>query len=261
MKKNLKWKTIFLLGGLLALIGVGMFFFYNSWRSYHMGQLNVTFIEGLAPYLAPYDIGPYMATYDTWEDLPPPRIIRQEFLDLRQQYGNNNIVGHLWIEGTTIDYIVVQGSDNEFYLYHDIFHNPSVGGWIFLDYEVNLAGEDQNTVIYGHNMNDRIKFHDIRFFADYDFFRNHPIINFRTIYEDTKWEVFAFYSAHISVPYTHINLETTEQWALLQEMFHQASRFDTGIRLTPEDRVLTLSTCTNTNVDTRFVLQARLIES
>jgi len=190
---------------------------------------------------------------------PEPRVVRTEFAELREYYDNYDIVGRLKILGTAIDYLVVQAADNEFYLHRDIHGNASSAGSIFLDYDVDLARDDQNTVIYGHNMNANIKFHSLRRYVNYDFFGNHSIITFNTIYEDTKWEVFAFYVAHISFPYTHINYANEAQWAYMLGRFQQASMHPTDIVLTPEDRILTLSTCTNVNQDERFVLQARLV--
>jgi len=187
-------------------------------------------------------------------------VIRQEFLYLRAVFDNDDIVGRLWIEGTAIDYLVVQCDDNEFYLYHDIHRNPSAAGWVFMDYDVDLLHENHNIVIYGHNMRAGNMFHNLRFFSDYDFFRQHSIINFSTIYEDTQWKVFAFYTAHISFPYTHINYENDEQWEFMLMQFIEASNFDTEITLTADSRILTLSTCASIDSDMRYVLQAKLIQ-
>jgi len=190
------------------------------------------------------------------EDLPNEFQVKQEY------FNNNDIVGHLWIEGTAINYLVLQSTDNEFYLYHDIHKNPSSAGWIFLDYYVNLSYPNQNTVIYGHNMRSGIMFHNIRYFANYYFLRNHSIINLNTVYGSTKWQVFAFYTAHISFPYTHINFENEAQWAFMLERFIEASIHDTGITPASDDRILTLSTCvSNGDRDMRYVLQAKLIKN
>jgi SrtB family sortase len=155
--------------------------------------------------------------------------IRPEFLELRQYFENDDIVGHLVIPGTGIDYLVVQADDNYFYLERDINGRSSSAGWIFLDYDVNLLGADQNTVIYGHNMNANVKFHSLRNFASYDFFRQHPIIIFNTLYKDTQWEIFSFYEAHISFPYTLINYDNISQWQVMLERFVESSLYNTGV--------------------------------
>jgi sortase B len=172
---------------------------------------------------------------------------------------SNDIVGRIWIPGTTIDYYVVQGEDNDFFLHHDINREPQASGAIFLDYAVDLARDNQNIVIYGHNMRTRTKFHDLRHFADYNFFRENSTIYFSTPHEDTTWEVFAFYTAHISFPYTHINFENDELWAIMLASFAEASIHAPPATLSPDDRILTLSTCSGGDRDMRFVLQARRI--
>ena len=187
---------------------------------------------------------------------PMPRL---GFLELRRAFGNDDIVGHLRIEGTAINYLVVQAADNDFYLRRDIWKNRSSAGWIFLDYAVDLRGRDQNIVIYGHNMGNGTMFHNIRRYANYSFFRNNSIIRFSTIYADYVWEVFAFYTAHISFPYTMLNFPDEATHAHMLGQFMSRSIHNSGIAVTTQDRILTLSTCTNVNKNERLVLQARLI--
>ena len=188
---------------------------------------------------------------------PMPRL---EFMELRRAFGNDDIVGHLRIEGTAIDYVVVQGADNDFYMRHNIWQNRSSAGWIFLDYAVDLRQQDQNMVIYGHNMRNGSMFHDIRRFRNYSFFRENRNITFSTIYAEYEWEIFAFYTAHVNFPYTVINFPNEATYAYMLEQFMSMSMHDSGITVTSSDRILTLSTCTNANANERFVLQARLVE-
>ncbi|MCL2673715.1 MAG: class B sortase [Defluviitaleaceae bacterium] len=258
MKNRNRWLLCAILIAVIVLAGL---YFYNEWRYAREAAMRLAEQEVEEPieYEPPVEYEPEPEPEPEAERVPEPRVMRPEFAALREYYNNDDIIGRLIIPGTTVDYLVVQAEDNEFYLYRDIHGNASSAGWIFLDYDVDLTRDDQNTVIYGHNMNADIKFHSVRHFRNYDFFREHSIIKFNTIYEDTEWEVFAFYVAHISFPYTHINYANEEQWMYMLERFRQVSIHATDIVLTPEDRILTLSTCTNVDQDTRFVLQARLI--
>ena len=58
----------------------------------------------------------------------------------------------MWIEvpNTNINYPVVQGEDNDFYLNHDFNKKESSSGAIFIDYKNNID-KDKNIIIYGHN--------------------------------------------------------------------------------------------------------------
>jgi len=193
-------------------------------------------------------------------EAPLIRLQNQGVLALRETFGNDDIIGRLWINGTNVDYVVVQGEDNQFYLSHDIWGNASSAGWIFLDYMNDIAGADQNIVLYGHNMAQDIMFHGLRHYADYEFFTANRFVNFSTLYADYTFEVFAFYTAHISFPYTHVNFESGEAWGHWLQQFAEKSIHESGVNITPYDRIITLSTCTNGNVDERFVLQARLVQ-
>ena len=181
-----------------------------------------------------------------------------DFEALRAAFGNDDIVARLLIEGTTIDYLVLQGSDNEFYLYHDIWQNPTPSGWIFLDYEADIRGGSQNWVIYGHNMQRDHKFHSLRRYRDYAFLLDHPEITLTTPYGVYNWEIFSFYQTHIEFAYNQANFGGREEWADMLERFAQLSIHDTGVEVTADDRILTLSTCTNRHRDERYVLHARL---
>ena len=203
----------------------------------------------------------------TQEPVPTPKTIRPAFEALRAEYNNDDIMGYLRIEGTSVDYPVLQWEqskqlkDNRYYLTLDINGKPSVAGSIYLDYENDVALEDRNTIIYGHNMNADIMFHSLRFYADENYYKTHPIITFNTIYDDYTWEIFSFYRTSTDFYYTQVNFQDDAEFdALLKEM-KSRSIYDTGIEVTTEDRILTLSTCTNDpHNDTRFVVNARLVQ-
>ena len=194
---------------------------------------------------------------------PIPRVPRQEFLDYRAHYDNDDIIGHIWIPNTTVNYLVVQGTDNSFYLYHCIRGRRFSPGWIFLDYMADVHGQDQNWVIYGHNMRANHKFNNVRHFAlDNNFFQNHRYIYFSTIYADYVFEVFSSYITHISFQYHHVNYDYHPGgWDYWISLFAHNSVFYSGITVSGEDRILTLSTCHPNPVhrDYRIAVHARLI--
>jgi len=194
-------------------------------------------------------------------ELAHPTEIRSEFVLLRQQFENDDIVGHLIIDGTSIDYFVTQGQDNHFYLYHDIHKNANRSGWVFLDHTNNISRSDRNTVIYAHNVRDGTRFRDITQFASLEFFNNHRYIHFNTIYEDSLWEVFAFYRTGIDFPYIQIIFPTRDIFAGLLSEIQKKSWHDANIVVTADDRILTLSTCVSYGgQDMRYVIHARLVQ-
>ncbi|MCL2528162.1 MAG: sortase [Defluviitaleaceae bacterium] len=187
----------------------------------------------------------------------PPRVQRQEFLALREHYGNDDIIGHVQIPGTTIDYVVAQGEDNIFYLYHDLRGQRFSPGTIFMDYlaDIHTPG-DQNWVLFGHNMRANHKFHMVRNFMDYDFFHANRYIYFSTIYADYVFEVFSVYVTNIDFPYIWNVYDDWEYWI---NTFASMSMFDAGISVSADDRVLTLSTCEGSYRHNRIVVHGVLI--
>ena len=187
-------------------------------------------------------------------------ILREEIAQLRQYYNNDDIVGYLYIEGTSISYPVVQSDDNVFYLYHDIHKARNVTGWIFLDYENDIMEENRNTIIYGHNMRQDIQFHSIRRFFDREFFDNHRYITFNTAYGEYRWEIFSFYHTSIDFFYIQVDFETDDEFYELLAEMKARSMHESGLEVGEGDRVLTLSTCANDHVNNRLVVNARLIQ-
>ena len=188
---------------------------------------------------------------------PEPREARQEFLDYRIHYDNDDIIGHIWIPYTTVNYLVAQGSDNEFYLYHNLRGRRWRPGAIFLDYLADIYNPgDHNWVIYGHNMGENHMFHMVRHFLREDFFHANRYIHFSTIYADYVFEVFSAYVAHVNHPYIWPRYG---DWDYKINYFRSLSQFDAGINVSGDDRILTLSTCDNRYIDWRIVVHAVLI--
>ena len=189
---------------------------------------------------------------------PPPRVPRQEFLDWQAYYNNPHIVAHIYIPNTTINYLVAQGTDNAFYLFHDLRGNRYAPGSIFLDYHADLYNPgDDNWVLFGHNMRHNYKFHMMRYWLDQDFFFNNRYIHFNTIYASYVFEIFSAYITHIYWPY--INVRYYEYWDWKIKQFAQMSLFDAGIEVSAADRILTLSTCELSYRHDRIAIHARLI--
>ncbi len=184
---------------------------------------------------------------------------QSKFKELKAKIGNDDVVGYLKIDGTSINYPVMQSSDNQFYLNRDIYKQPSSAGSIFLDYENDIRRNDKNTVIYGHNMNKDYMFHALRYYNDYNYFLNHRYITFDTLYCNQTWEVFSFYKTDISFNYIKVFFSSQSEFSNLLNEMKNRSAYDTGVVVSPKDRVLTLSTCSNQESNTRYVLNARLV--
>lgn len=110
-----------------------------------------------------------------------------------QDLKNVNSDYKFWItiEDTVVDYPVVQGIDNDFYLNNNFYKENSISGSIFLDYK-NDELKDKNLILYGHNMRDGTMFASINKFKEKDFFDNGKIKIVNENSEQT-YEVFSVF--------------------------------------------------------------------
>jgi len=190
------------------------------------------------------------------------KIYQNEFDRLRDKYKNNDIIGIVKIPGTVIYYPVAHNAqDTGYYLNKNLYKQYSAAGSIVLDFQNSVERQDPNTILYGHQMSTNSMFHTLSYYTDRDFFNRHRYIIFNTIYEDNAWEVFAFFKTHISFDYITVYFRSEQDFLDLAAEMTKRSMYDTGIEIKEGDRILTLSTCTNIEKDTRYVLVARMIKN
>lgn len=84
---------------------------------------------------------------------------------------NKDVVGWITVDGTNIDYPVLQGETNLTYMNKDVYGDFSLAGSIFLDTRNQADFSDQYSLIYGHNMDEHLMFGDLALFKDKDFFK------------------------------------------------------------------------------------------
>lgn len=115
--------------------------------------------------------------------------LNRQWIDLNPDY-----MGWLTIPGSRIDYPVVRGLDNEFYLDHDFYGERSSAGAIFMDYR-NLGNfHDQHTLIYGHHLKKSdAMFHDLVLYHDPDYLAEHQLIQVSGLYEERTYRIFSVY--------------------------------------------------------------------
>lgn len=186
------------------------------------------------------------------------QVISSQYADVLQNL-NDDVVGYINIAGTNVDYFVLQSRmDNDFYLNHTIDLKKAKAASIFMDYRNRPYSEDQNTILYGHNMKNGAMFRTLHNYEKKDFAMEHLYITFSTLYEDMVWEVFASYKTHISFDYIQTSFRTEKDYDDFLKTCKSKSAFKYTATPTVEDRILTLSTC-DSNDEYRYVVQAVLV--
>ena len=173
---------------------------------------------------------------------------------------NEDSVGYIKVNGTNIAYPVVQSSDNDYYLRHSFDKSYSQAGWIFLDYRNNPLDFDKNTIIYGHNMLNQTMFSTLTKMTNQNFFNNsnNHYINFSTENKSTVWKIFSVYVTNPETYYLNTGFSNNEEYNNFLNTIKERSNISFNENVNENDKILTLSTCTNLNTK-RLVVHAKLV--
>lgn len=180
------------------------------------------------------------------------------FQELKQK--NSDTVGWIKVNGTEVEHVVLQATDNDYYLTHNFEKNYNKSGWIFADYKNKLDGTDKNLIIYGHNVKDNSMFGSLRNILKEEWYNNEE--NYQLILitekESTIYEVFSVYKVENEDYYLQTNFTSNEEFAKFINTIKLRSVKNFNVELTEKDKILTLSTCAN-NDNYRIVLHAKKI--
>lgn len=169
---------------------------------------------------------------------------------------NPDVVGWIYIEGTNINYPILQGETNETYLYHLVNGSYNRSGSIFMDFRNERDFTDQNTVIYGHHMRDGSMFADLVNFKSQSFYDAHPTGYLFTPERTYTLTFFTGYISDISGDAWRTDFSSDEDFAQWLQNSVSRSMFSSSISPSHTDRILTFSTCTYEYDDARFILAA-----
>ena len=166
----------------------------------------------------------------------------------------------LIVNGIGIDFPIVQGTNNEYYLKHSLDKSYNVCGWAFLDYRNKLDGTDKNMIIYGHNRRDGTMFSSMTKILEPDWYNNEEnnYITFITEEGEVTYEVFSVYQVKVEDYYIQTNFNSDEEYQGFLKTLKSRSIKNYNVDLTTEDKILTISTCGNEN-KYRIVLHAKKI--
>lgn len=190
---------------------------------------------------------------------PSEQQVQQRFHELLQI--NEDIVGWVKIGDTGVDYPIMQSEDNDFYLERDILKMSNVNGSIFMDYRNDIQSPtDKHLILYGHNMKNQTMFAPLLHYESRWYLEQNPVIEFDTLYENRKWEIFAVNKTDIHRNYIRTDFINDDDFLEFITDLKKTSIHQTDIQLREDDVILTLSTCSSVSDEARFVVHARLIK-
>lgn len=176
---------------------------------------------------------------------------------------NRDMIGWIQIPGfkKLLDYPVMQAKDNSFYLSRDFYKNYSYAGSIFMDSRNNTKQVERNLIIYGHAMKDFSMFGNLKEYPDKpDIHQKLTTINLDLMDKRLQYEVFSTYHENQDYNYRQTDFANDKEYINFLKRVCLKSVYNYGVDLTSQDRILTLSTCTNIDWNKRTILHARLVK-
>lgn len=170
---------------------------------------------------------------------------------------NKDVVGWLYCPDTVVNYPVVQGENNDRYLYKDLDGKYLASGTLFADYRNGRLGEDANYLLYGHNMKNGTMFHMLTQYKQQAYYEAHPVMYYLTPDGNYKLELFAGLVVKRDDK-IYSPTQSAEEFAKLIDEYREKSTFRSNVELTPEDIIVTLSTCSYEFDNARYIVIGRL---
>lgn len=180
------------------------------------------------------------------------------------QNRNPDMVGWIRIEGTRIDYPVMQTPDEpDYYLHRDFNKKKSSYGIPYMAEFCRYEEPGTNLLIYGHHMRSGAMFAALDGYTEEAYYREHPFIQFDTVDRAGSYEIAAAVRVDASgeaAIWQELLFPAEETvWKQAWETFREQSFYRTGVELEYEDRLLALVTCEYTLKDGRLMVVAREI--
>ena len=173
---------------------------------------------------------------------------------------NPDIYGWITIEDSEVDYPIVRGEDNTYYLDHAYTGEYMIVGSIFADFRTNdKIINHYNTVLYGHNMKNGSMFHIVELMTEDEELFNKSRIMVYTMDGIYEYAPISVYETNAYDQYFRMRFSNTKQFTDFADEILSKSVYPRTAEFTELDRILTLSTCTNEEFSGRYALHARLI--
>lgn len=171
---------------------------------------------------------------------------------------NSDCIAWISIPGTNINYPVVKGIDNSYYVTHTFRKKANKSGAIFLDMRNSSDFSDSNSILYGHNLKNSKMFSDLKKFLNENYFNKKREIVIYTAENEYHYEVFAVYKTMEDDSTYRVKFADGGFDDHLNEISNKAKFF---IPQENVNRIITLSTCTNDVEGERVVVVGRLVEN
>ena len=223
-------------------------------------------ISGFNAYMIIKGLNEYNKGTDAYDEIKDIAIDEQEKTGSRIDFVameqiNPDIVGWLTMPDTVIDYPVVKGDDNDYYLHHLFNGEYNSLGTLFVDFRNKDPFEDQITVIYGHSMKNGSMFFLLEKYRDQSFYEEHKQLIYETKDKTYIFEPFAGEIVDAEIPFLQFNFSSKKEYMAYLDDFIAKSTFRSEISPSEEDKTVMMIKCSAAYTSARYVLLCRVREA
>lgn len=198
-------------------------------------------------------------------DIEQQAINVKKVIKLKEE--NSDVVGWIQIDNTTIDYPLLQTTDNEYYLTHNYKKQESKYGSIYVKSECNMLDDNSNIIIYGHNMKDKQMFNQLLNYMDKNYYNQHKTIKIATEQEEDNYSIVAVFKSKIFYQdkedvfkyYNYTRFNNSDEYNTFITNCKSMALYDTGVSAEYGDKLITLVTCEYSQEDGRLVVVAKKV--
>lgn len=212
------------------------------------------------------------------ETEPPPLVVLENMESIVTQ--NPDVAGWLTVANTNIDNVVLQTTDNEYYMDKDFYGNRNIAGQIFVDYRCNINdynnNQSNNIIVYGHNQADGSMFGTLKKYkikkqstGNFSFYQQNPTFKFSNLYEEYTYKIIAIFVIEVEPSQTrdgvifdyhnYIKFAGDRNFDKFKENILKRTAVNTGVDFDENDKFMTLSTCSNEFDPSRLVVIGRRV--
>ena len=262
-KQEKRRKLLVVCCSIAAIVCLGYFGIYN-WYNYRTADnyKQLSELKDKEPAVSEAQAPVIHYTSEEGQNTPPP--VLDEYKNLLNK--NKRLIGWVKIDDTNIDYPVMQTTDNEYYLDHNLNQEYDKNGSIFMDKDCDVLKPSTNLILYGHHMKSGQMFGNLSLYSDQSYYEKHPYIQFDTIYEKGLYEIMYVFRSRVYSEdeivfkyYQFIDAQSEQEFDSYMNDMEEMSLYNTGVTAQYGDRLLTLSTCDYQEKNGRFVVVAKKV--
>ncbi|MDE6132124.1 MAG: class B sortase [Oscillospiraceae bacterium] len=212
------------------------------------------------------------------ETEPPPLVVLENMKSALEQ--NPDTAGWLTVANTNIDNVVLQTTDNDYYMDKDFYGNRNIAGQIFVDYRCVINDynnkQSDNIIVYGHNQADGSMFGTLKKYkikkqstGNFSFYQQNPTFKFSNLYEEYTYKIIAIFVIEVEPSQTrdgvifdyhnYIRFAGERNFDKFKENILKRTAVNTGVDFDEDDKFMTLSTCSNEFDPSRLVVIGRRV--